>query len=292
MEASDDSSCLQVIILDTDTLHWGLRNKLASERIIDVSSMIRCIIMFCNSYTAMNRQNRLCVISQNKTNVKVLYPRRNSFHYDSFIPSSEFYSILTSQILQEINLPPTNISSSTPSDTGTLSQALSKALCIINRQLQCIPGLLGKIFVLQLTKDNHMHYNAMMNSIFSAQKLGILVDAIMLGKHDSSFLQQACHLTDGLYLRPSDYSIEREREGEKELLQLLLTFILPDSSVRKLLRLPKQSSVDFRASCFCHGQATEFVHMCSVCLALTCTAPLSLSLSSGEKCDTCGTPAK
>ena len=34
------------------------------------------------------------------------------------------------------------------------------------------------------------------------QKLGVVLDACMVGTGDSAFLQQAAHLTCGLYLRP------------------------------------------------------------------------------------------
>ena len=44
-----------------------------------------------------------------------------------------------------------------------------------------------------------------------------------------------------------------------------------------------QSSVDFRASCFCHQKAVDFAFMCSVCLSLTC--------DTNSVCLTCGTPA-
>lgn len=34
------------------------------------------------------------------------------------------------------------------------------------------------------------------------QRSEVVVDACMLGASDSTFLQQAAHLTDGIYLRP------------------------------------------------------------------------------------------
>lgn len=34
------------------------------------------------------------------------------------------------------------------------------------------------------------------------QKAEVVIDACMLGAHDSAFLQQAAHLTDGVFLRP------------------------------------------------------------------------------------------
>lgn len=46
-------------------------------------------------------------------------------------------------------------------------------------------------------------YIPTMNAIFAAQRCGVLIDACYLGASQSAFLQQAAHLTGGLYLRPA-----------------------------------------------------------------------------------------
>ena len=43
-----------------------------------------------------------------------------------------------------------------------------------------------------------------------------------------------------------------------------------DPFSRQFLRLPKPSSVDFRASCFCHKQPIDVGYVCSVCLSIFC----------------------
>ena len=56
---------------------------------------------------------------------------------------------------------------------------------------------------------------------------------------------------------------------------------LPDAFSRQFLRRPAASSVDLRASCFCHKRIIDFGFVCSVCLSIFC-----------EKlgaCTTCGT---
>lgn len=68
-----------------------------------------------------------------------------------------------------------------------------------------------------------------MNCIFSAQKCAIPVDAVVLNAKQSSFMQQACYLTEGIYLRP-DY--------QSDILQLLITHCLPNITSRKLLKAP------------------------------------------------------
>jgi transcription initiation factor TFIIH subunit 3 len=129
--------------------------------------------------------------------------------------------------------------------------------------------------IVQISEDDPRSYNRVMNCIFSAQKLGVLVDSLVLSaSHDSSFLQQASFLTNGVYLRPKDQS---------NALQSLLSHVLPSAASRKdHLASPLQRSVDFKASCSCHGLQAEFTYMCSVCLSLHCSPPDS-------RCDTCGT---
>ena len=76
-----------------------------------------------------------------------------------------------------------------------LSQALSRALCIINRQLLTYRKLQTRICVVQLAKDQSDTYTPIMNCIFSAQKNNTIVDCLNLGRCTSSFLEQAAYLT-------------------------------------------------------------------------------------------------
>ncbi len=98
--------------------------------------------------------------------------------------------------------------------------------------------------------------------------MGVLVDALVYSAADSSFLQQACFLTGGCYLRPTDQ--------KKESLPLLLMYCLPNKNARKILRGTTIDYVDFRTACTCHGNQVQFAFMCSVCLGVTCTDPSHL----------------
>ena len=120
--------------------------------------------------------------------------------------------------------------------------------------------------MVQRLLDTPAEYNSFMNCIFSAQKMGCLIDGLLLSSRiDSSALQQACHLTDGTYHRHSaDLS---------QLLLVLLHKFLASQSTRKLLAAPLQDTVSFKASCVCHQRAVEFAFVCTVCLSLTCEPP-------------------
>ncbi len=39
-------------------------------------------------------------------------------------------------------------------------------------------------------------------AVLHAQRHGVVIETCMVGTNDSAFLQQAAHITEGLYLRP------------------------------------------------------------------------------------------
>jgi hypothetical protein len=65
----------------------------------------------------------------------------------------------------------------------------------------------------------------------SAQKLGVILDSLVLSSYESLLMQQACFLTGGLYFRHGDWL---------DLLNVLTTYFLVDPSLRKDITLPLQ----------------------------------------------------
>ena len=108
----------------------------------------------------------------------------------------------------------------------------------------------------------------------SAQKMHVKLDSVVIRSEESTFLQQAAHLTHGFY---------RRIDSTATLLQQLLTFYLNPVS-RQMFVSPSNTSVDSRAACVCHQKLVEFAYMCSVCLALHCSDDLSECLNCGAKC--------
>lgn len=68
------------------------------------------------------------------------------------------------------------------------------------------------------------------------------------------------------------------------MVQMLVSHFLADHATRARLNAPQQSSVDFKASCHCHGRPVEYAFMCSVCLSLFCEP--------SDACTVCATPAR
>jgi hypothetical protein len=128
-----------------------------------------------------------------------------------------------------------------------------------------------RILVLAATPGASDAYVPMMNAVFAAQRLGVPIDAAAVGPAGAGVLQQAAHLSGGLYLRV------RPRAG---LAQALVTAVLPHPRLRPFLSAPATEGVDLRASCFCHWRPVDVGHVCSVCLSIFCEAR--------GVCDTCG----
>ncbi|XP_057797361.1 general transcription and DNA repair factor IIH subunit TFB4-like isoform X6 [Salvia miltiorrhiza] len=153
-----------------------------------------------------------------------------------------------------------------------LSGSLSMALCYIQRVFRTVPlHPQPRILCLHGSPDGPGQYVAIMNSIFSAQRSMVPIDACVIGAQHSAFLQQASYITGGVYLKPQIL------DG---LFQYLSTVFATDLHSRCFLQLPKPTGVDFRASCFCHKNTIDMGYICSVCLSIFCKHQ--------KKCSTCG----
>lgn len=177
----------------------------------------------------------------------------------------------------------------TPSNTTLLSGALSLAMCYIHKRKLVNAKLKARIMCVMSSSDSSGQYVPVMNTVFEAQKLNVYIDTLVLthntvaagsdtkpinlttdssvfDSNDSRLMQQASHLTNGVYYRPN---INKAADVQS-LLQYLLTMYLPDAVTRGQLVLPVLSSVDYRASCFCHSKPIELAFVCPVCLAIWC----------------------
>ena len=62
------------------------------------------------------------------------------------------------------------------------------------------PALSCRVLVLQAARDVDSEYNAIMNCVFAAQKLGVVVDTCVLSREPSTFMQQAADQTGGVHV--------------------------------------------------------------------------------------------
>eukprot|EP00775_Hariotina_reticulata_P010772 gene10772-10928_t len=170
------------------------------------------------------------------------------------------------------------------SQEAALSGGMSRALCYASR-LSSRYGQSSRhkakprILSIVSAADTPLQYIPLMNCIFAAQHANIVLDAIVMGPADSAFLQQAAHITGGIYQRPQQPS---------GLLQYLLGVFSADTATREALSSSAGTqAVDYRASCFCHKTIIDTGYICSVCLSIFCKANMKLT-----QCPTCGSAFK
>jgi len=286
---------LLIVALDMNRAFWmdqaNAQVKAEDKARVCFSTALEAAIVYMNAFSLMHRLNKLCFIAMGTQESKMIVPGEDGsiekFRSDVFLAARRTDRLLREQELaqfqakQELAQLPPNPSEQPEKKGETqkikLAQALSKGLCYANR-LKLMPkhdSLKVHIVVLMGSNDPSAQYNALMNTVFGAQRIAATIDCIALGQKESTFLQQVAYLTGGVYLKPDDQS---------NLLQYLLTFCLPSQHTRKMLKFPKHEQVDFRASCFCHKNPVDIAFVCSVCVSVFCRF--------SPECPTCGTRAR
>ncbi|OAV98580.1 hypothetical protein PTTG_01790 [Puccinia triticina 1-1 BBBD Race 1] len=239
-------------------------------------SVIESFLIFANSHLALRHENAIAVYGATLGSSELLY---SSLQAKPITKSSkqpagsrdantyQSFRILNDSVANGVK----HLASLTQSDSIAGKQpgivrALAKSLCHINRLARDNENkkdsLKARILILSVSPDAPGQYIPMMNCIFSAQKATIPIDVCKISKENAVFLQQAAHLTDGIY-----YQVEKP----KAILQYLTMIFLPGLAARKFLNLPRHEEVDFRAACFCHREIIDVGYVCSVCLSIFCT---------------------
>ncbi|KAJ3748950.1 transcription factor Tfb4-domain-containing protein [Lentinula detonsa] len=228
------------VVVDLSPSQWHL-SSLHQPYPLDLGSFVSQLLAFLNAHIASRHENSLAVFGA--------FPGKSVLLYSSAIPPAE-----------------------TPSTPSALVGALTKSLCYINRltlefnasTANATEGLEPltlsdpRILILSVSPDQTASYIPVMNSIFSAQKLKVTIDACQIYGPETVFLQQAAHLTGGSYIY---------LERRDALLQYLTMTFLPPPSVRHTISVPTQDKIDFRAACFCHKNIVDVGFVCSVCLS-------------------------
>jgi len=171
-----------VMIVDCDPKAWSIRSDINinnSSNLIKLDDYIKSIVFFISSYCLLHRYNQVVIIANHPKNPKILYPRRdNDNNYeDSFVPIMHILPniiaqgiLSTTQDTESLKSDNNNNNNNNNEKKSSLSQCLSLSLCMISKQLKKFPKLQPRILISQVTKDDSTTYNAVMNSIFSAQR--------------------------------------------------------------------------------------------------------------------------
>ncbi|GIL99299.1 hypothetical protein Vretimale_4493 [Volvox reticuliferus] len=239
------------------------------------------LLSFTNAYAMLNSHNRLAIFAGQQEMCHLVHlglgEDANS-SADSVFPAGSLHARLSELVARckqaAVTAPAADAGAAAPSGFA-LSGGLSRALCLLHRlqhQRGGRPRGRPRVLCVLGSIDAPMQYIPVMNAIFSAQRAEVVLDAVVLASEDSSFLQQAAHLTGGLYFRPA---------GAAALLGVLLNYFVCDTATRQQLDVTQELGVDFRASCFCHKFVIETGYVCSVCLSIFCQP--------SRACSTCGT---
>ncbi|KAG6555997.1 hypothetical protein Mapa_001937 [Marchantia paleacea] len=266
LNPTDDISQV-VLLLEANPYFWGGKSNGAHSTgpaNFTFDRFLEHVLLFINSLHLLNQANRIVVIATGATSCAYLYDS-NAAELSENVRSArgakklsvveritqKLEDFMSKEAVYDLN------QGMEDNRYSLLSGSLSMALCYIQRILRGpSPHPLPRG-----TPDAPPQYIAVMNAIFSAQRCLVPIDACIVGNHHSAFLQQATHITGGIYMKPP------APEGLFEYLSMVFA---TDLYSRKFLQLPRASGVDFRASCFCHKKSIDMGFVCSVCLSIFC----------------------
>ncbi|RDD38097.1 General transcription factor IIH subunit 3 [Trichoplax sp. H2] len=224
---------------------------------MDFTRYIENIVVYINSHLMMDHRNSIAVIASHVNKSCYLY----SPHMDNWIKNTNSNSTVNiAKDGRHEELSHINYIIETRVKELVQEMATADIHNHVDQDLRNKGQAKSRILVIKCTPDTSFQYLPIMNCIFTAQKYNVPIDACVIEK-DSGFLQQACDITGGIYLK---------LQSPSGLLQYLLTAFLPNQSMRETLILPPKAKVDYRAACFCHRELIEIGYICSVCLSISC----------------------
>lgn len=274
------------VIVDLSPTQWHLSAQISNQYPLSIETFLSQLLAFLNAHIASKHENSLVVFGALPGKSVLLYSSTEllsddapSLDANSYLPFKLVDSTVVQRIMNEFDA----IGELEEEPPCALVGAVTKALCYINRITHPSSTTAGvaedpslvhdpRILILSVSPDLSSSYIPIMNAIFSAQKLKVTIDVCKVYGPDTVFLQQAAHLTNGSYIY---------LERRDALLQYLIMSFLSPTSIRKILAVPKQDKIDFRAACFCHKNIVDIGFVCSVCLSIFCQ-PLPV-------CSTCRT---
>ncbi|KAG0233133.1 RNA polymerase II transcription factor B subunit 4 [Actinomortierella wolfii] len=208
--AIDDSNLL-VLVIDTNPFEW--QHPSAPLKLNDA---LQHILIFMNAHLAGRHDNKLAVIASHVGVSKFLYPKPSDLHESSVKPQVkkdanvyQTFKLADDAVLEGIDqllrdFEPTLEEKNRGS--SKIAAALSLGLCYINQVVKAdgMGRIRPRILALTVSPDASSDYIPSMNCIFSAQKANIPIDVCKIWGEDAVFLQQASHITGGIYIRLDD----------------------------------------------------------------------------------------
>ena len=161
----------------------------------------------------------------------------------------------------------------------SMAAAASMAVCFIHRwsmppePVATRTENYARIFILtEAATPLGDQYRPLMNCVFSAQKMGVLIDCLNFSRTQADIppMQQACFLTGGTYVHAYENVDSAAQDSlVPHVLPLLVYHFLSPQPCRRVLSSPSQQTVAFNATCFETGESINIGYLCSVCLSVT-----------------------
>ncbi|WIA15471.1 hypothetical protein OEZ85_002111 [Tetradesmus obliquus] len=231
---ADADGELLVLLLDTNLL----RSDSAAGVPGDV--LLQQVLLFLKAHQLLSENNHQCIIALQPNGSPVLYTLSSAAGSAAAMPALVLERV--QQLLLEtpaagLQQQPEQQQQQQQQEVA-LAAGLSRALCYTSRLLPRYAASTRhkakpRILSLLAGADTPLQYIPVMNCIFAAQHAGVALDACILGAADSAFMQQAAHITGGVYLRPHQPAA---------LLQYLLGVFSADTATRASLNLGIHSS--------------------------------------------------
>lgn len=282
VRAADDPSSVLAVILDVSLASWiratGSPDSMdaparASRAMQSVGEQLA---IFLNAFLLLHASNRVLLLITGPTSAELVHPplsEQDSDAAEDFAlfatapgvdaPASVLDHAAESAAVNDALRNALRTAGATHArGPAALSAALAQSLCLLTRMRRARGDESAPARILTIAPDGGCseQYVATMNCLFAAQRLGIVVDGLVVNESDSTFLQQGAYLTHGTYARvdPNDTA---------QMLQTLLTVFLVDRQGRDFIAMPLGDGVDFRASCMQTGAIIDDGYACSVCLS-------------------------
>ncbi|KAF7782321.1 hypothetical protein Agabi119p4_1697 [Agaricus bisporus var. burnettii] len=257
------------VVLDLPPAQW--HRSARHDPPLALPDFLSHVLVFLNAHIANNAENSLAVFGAFPGTSPLLYSSADPVPARLPIDSNSYPSFvhLDHAVARRVTAVLDSLGTDRAPEPSALVGAITKALCYVNR-LAISPSSAApaehvlpdpRLLILSVSPDLATSYIPIMNSVFSAQKLKVTIDVCQVFGPDTVFLQQAAHLTGGSYIH---------LERRDALLQYLIMAFLPPPPIRKVLAVPTQDKVDFRAACFCHKNIVDIGFVCSVCLSIFC----------------------
>ncbi|KAF9925186.1 RNA polymerase II transcription factor B subunit 4 [Linnemannia zychae] len=208
--SENHDSNLLVMVIDTNPFEWE-----HPSAPLKLNEALQHILVFMNAHLAGRHDNKLAVIASHVGVSKFLYPtpnetipggkvqtKKDANVYQNFKVVNDAVLTGITRLLQD----PRPTLEEKDLGSSKIAASLSLGLCYINQMIKMDPlgHLKPRMLVLTVSPDSSSDYIPIMNCIFSAQKANIPIDVCKIWGEDAVFLQQAAHITEGIYMRPND----------------------------------------------------------------------------------------